>query len=239
MKPKKNKKADLNRRGIIFLQTGLILVLLLAYLGLEWKTYAVATDSKDQITYAEPEEEVIPITTPPQATPPPPPKTIIDKIEPIDNDEPDEAEDNTESLEDNIEDIVDVDDIVEAPEDDEPEKVPFEFIEDVPIFPGCETLKDNGERKTCMSEKITKYINREFDKSLGEKLGLSGITRINVMFMINKKGEVTDIQIRAPHSALEQEAREIIENLPDMQPGKQRGKPVNVSYALPIIFKVD
>lgn len=240
MKPKKNAKADLNRRRIIFLQTGLILVLLLAYLGLEWKTYAVIEHSEDRFTYAEPEEDVIPITTPPQATPPPPPpKILTDDFEIIDDDEPEKAEDDTEAPEDDLEDIVDVADIIEAPDDDEPESVPFEFIEDVPIFPGCETLESNSDRKSCMSEKITQYINRKFDKSLGEKLGLSGITRINVMFSIDKEGKVVDIKTRAPHPDLEEEARDVLESLPQMQPGKQRGKPVSVSYALPIIFKID
>ncbi|MGA9324525.1 MAG: energy transducer TonB, partial [Salegentibacter sp.] len=35
-----------------------------------------------------------------------------------------------------------------------------------------------------------------------------------------------------------QEAARVINSLPKMQPGKQRGKPVGVMYSLPIIFQV-
>jgi protein TonB len=37
---------------------------------------------------------------------------------------------------------------------------------------------------------------------------------------------------------LEKEARRIIENLPQMIPGKQRGKAVRVPYSIPITFKL-
>ncbi|WP_345741542.1 energy transducer TonB [Salegentibacter mishustinae] len=89
-----------------------------------------------------------------------------------------------------------------------------------------------------MSEKITAYVNKNFNKDLGSELGLSGINRINILFQINTKGDIVNIQARAPHPKLEEEAKAIIKSLPKMQPGTQRGKPVNVNYALPIIFQV-
>ena len=89
-----------------------------------------------------------------------------------------------------------------------------------------------------MSEKITKFINKEFNVELGSQLGLKGINKINVMFKIDTNGDIIDVLTRAPHPRLEQEAQRVIQALPKMKPGKQRGNPVIVQYALPIIFKV-
>ena len=65
--------------------------------------------------------------------------------------------------------------------------------------------------------------------------------RVTVMFVIDREGNVTKVKARGPHggSALEEEAIRIVKLLPQFKPGIQRGKPVNVSFALPIRFKLD
>jgi len=108
----------------------------------------------------------------------------------------------------------------------------------VPIYPGCESMKNNDQRKKCMSEKIDEFVRKKFNADLGSQLGLTGINRVIVQFKIDKNGNVTDVRSRAPHPRLEQEAARVINALPKMQPGKQRGKPVGVMYSLPIVFQV-
>ena len=81
-------------------------------------------------------------------------------------------------------------------------------------------------------------MNRKFNTNLASDLGLSGRQRILVFFKIDKSGNVTQIQARAPHPGLEKEAKRVVGLLPKMQPGKQRGKPVTVPYSLPILFQV-
>lgn len=239
MKPKKNSEADLRKRSLFFLQLSLIIVLLAAYLAIEWKTFA-PRDRDDQIVQMgnliEAEEPVVLMEVPtPPVLPPPPTIAIEPKI--IENDDP-TTEDKIASIEDLPDVIVKMDDIREAPKDDEPIVVPYEFIEDVPIFPGCEGLQSNEERKKCMSQKITLFVNTRFNKNLGEEVGVSGVNRINVGFKIDKEGNIIDVQSRAPHPRLEAEAIRVINSLPKMEPGKQRGKPVAVSYYLPIIFQI-
>lgn len=235
MKPKKNSNADLNKRSGLFLQLGLILVLLTAYFIINWKNSSVQKTAMKDPTLETPTEEVVPVTEYKETPPPKLPEApeILDIKE---NDAPVEEDDiaPTESDEDAI---VEVTDIVEASED-EPVTVPYEFLENVPVFPGCENLDSNQERKACMSKKITQFVNSHFDTGLGNELGLEGVNRVNVIFKIDTKGNVVDVQARAPHPRLEEEAKRIIKQLPHMQPGKQRGKPVIVSYALPIIFQV-
>lgn len=58
------------------------------------------------------------------------------------------------------------------------------------------------------------------------------------MYTIDNQGLSTDIKTRTKHPELASEAIRVIQNLPQMIPGKQRGKIVNTIYALPIIFTV-
>lgn len=237
MEPKKNSNVDLKKRSVLFLQTGLILVLLFTYLGIEWKTNTPQEIPREQLTMGELDEEPIPITVIERATPPPlpPPADVVKVID----DEEEGQEDEIESTESEQEDIIEVVDIVEAEKEEEPvAPVPFTLIENVPVFPGCESLGTNAEKKDCMSQNITQFINKHFDRDLGSRLGLKGMNRVNIIFKIDQQGNITDVQSRAPHPKLEEEAERVINLLPKMEPGKQRGKPVPVSYSIPIIFQV-
>ncbi|MCM4158360.1 energy transducer TonB [Antarcticibacterium flavum] len=238
MEPKKNPKADLTRRSVLFLQLGLILVLLITYGAIEWKTYDRDDIDTGQLDLGDLDDEEIPITeiqnTPPPPPPPPPAPEIIEVVE----DEEEVEEDIIESTETTQEEIVEVREVVEAPVEEEIADVPFAVIENVPIFPGCENMQNNDQRKKCMSEKVQEFVQRRFNTDLGSQLGLSGINRVIVVFKIDKNGNITDVRSRAPHPRLEQEAARVVNMLPKMQPGKQRGKPVGVSYSLPIVFQV-
>ena len=127
---------------------------------------------------------------------------------------------------------------VERVEIEKGEDVPFAIIEDVPVFPGCEGSK--LQLRTCLQEKITEHVNRNFNADLASDLKLSpGVKRIFVMFKIDKEGNITGVMARAPHKALQEEAIRVIKLLPKMIAGKQRGKNVGVKYSLPIAFKVE
>ncbi|MCM4155318.1 energy transducer TonB [Gramella sp. AN32] len=238
MEPKKNPKADLNRNSVLFLQLGLILVLLITWQAIEWKTYEKDDIDIGQVNMDQLDEEDVPITEmqnqPPPPPPPPPAPEIIEVVE----DDEEIEEDVIESTETTLDEIIEVKEVVEAPVEEEVADVPFAVIEQVPIFPGCEKLTNNNARKACMQEAITKFVQKEFDTELGSELGLSGINRVIVQFRIDEKGNIGQIQARAPHPRLKDEAVRVINGLPKMQPGKQRGKPVGVMYSLPITFRV-
>lgn len=241
MKPKKNPKANLSRWSTIFTQVGLILALFIAWQAIEWKTY----DNKDldlgKVDVNALLEEDVPITqmknTPPPP-PPPPPKVKTPEVLEVVEDEVEVEEVVIESTESDQNDIVEVEEIQEVAPVEEVAQVPFSIIENVPVFPGCEKYETNEEKKECMSSKIREYVMDRFDTDLAQELGLSGRNRITVIFKIDSKGKVVDVRAQAPHPRLQKEAVQVVKGLPQMTPGKQRGKPVEVLYTLPIIFQV-
>ena len=241
MEPKKNPKADISKNSALFIQIGLILVLFITWQAIEWKTYDNEALDIGKLDVDDELEEDIPITQienippPPPPPPPPPAPEVIEVVE----DEVEIEETVIESTEtDQEEEIVEVEEVVVADEVEEVADVPFAVIENVPVFPGCEKEKGNEAKKKCMSEKVSRFVNKKFNTELGSELGLSGITKIYVQFKIDKSGSVTQIQARAPHPRLQKEAQRVVGSLPKMTPGKQRGKSVGVLYSLPIVFKV-
>jgi len=129
-----------------------------------------------------------------------------------------------------------VDDIINIEKPVDPVIVDFIRVEQVPVYPGCEKYNTNDDRKKCMSKKITKLIGKKFNVDIGSEYGISGRQKISTQFTINKNGDVTDIKIRGPHHALENEAKRVINKIPKMQPGLQRQVPVGVIYTLPIVY---
>ncbi|MGB5821053.1 MAG: energy transducer TonB [Saonia sp.] len=238
MELKKNPKADLNRDSGLFFVIGLTIVLFITWRALELKTYEKDDQVVEMIQAIDELKEDIPKTETVKAPPPPPPPAAPEIIEVIE----DEAEieetiiESTETSQDAvIDDAIAVDD-VEVGEEEEEIVVPFAIIENVPIFPGCEG-GTNEERKVCFQKKIQEHINKNFrypESAL--EMGTQG--RVYVQFVIDSKGHVGDIRTRGPDRTLEKEASRIIASLPQMTPGRQRGKNVRVPYSIPINFKM-
>ncbi len=239
MESKKNPKAEVGRRSMLFFQIGMVLMLLVAWMAVEWKSYDKREADTSMFNVDDELVEEIPITnqlTPPPPPPPPPPAPeVIEVVE----DEVEIEETVIKSTETKPEEkIAKVADIVVVKEE-VIEDVPFAVIENVPIYPGCEGEKTNQAKKDCMSEKIQKFVSKKFNTELANDLGLEGIQQIYVQFKIDKNGDITDVRARAPHPRLEKEAKDVINALPKMTPGKQRGKAVGVLYALPIKFQIE
>ncbi|ARN78615.1 hypothetical protein BST97_11795 [Nonlabens spongiae] len=113
------------------------------------------------------------------------------------------------------------------------------IVSEVPLFPGCSSSLDREDRIECLNLKMGKFVQRWFDTSHTDNLNGRDQVRISVMFTINVNGEIQDIQIQAPNKELEREARQVISRLPKITPGKMNGEPVNVTYTLPIVYRVN
>ncbi len=240
METKKNPKADLNRNSGLYFIIGLTLVLFVTWRAFEHKSYENEYDIVQVFDVQEDLKEDVPITEALKTPPPPPPPSAPEIIE-IVEDEAEIEETIIESSEMDqetvIEEIMAVED-VEVAEDEEEITVPFAVIENVPIFPGCESIKTNEERKACFQKMVQQHVKKEFRyPETALELGIQG--KVFVQFIIDGKGYITSIRTRGPDTNLEKEASRIVASLPQMKPGMQRGRAVKVPYSIPITFRLE
>ena len=229
MQPKKNPKADLNKDRNLYFVIGLTLVLGVTWGSIEYKTYEKVFDLA-ALDMLEDDDEDIPITEQLKTPPPPPAPEVIEVVE----DEEEVEETVIESTETDQDEII-IEEI-EVEEEFDDIDVPFAVIEDVPIFPGCESVS-KSERRNCFQDKINQHIRRNFRyPEIAQEMGIQG--RVYVNFIIAKDGSITNIRMRGPDKNLENEAQRIISRLPQMTPGKQRGRAVRVPFSIPITFRL-
>jgi protein TonB len=101
----------------------------------------------------------------------------------------------------------------------------FEKVEDMPEFPG-------GEQ--AMMDFVSKNV--VYPQEAQEK-GISG--RVFVSFIVEKDGSVNEVKVmRGIGGGCDEESVRVIKAMPKWKPGKMKGKPVRVSYMMPIIFKL-
>lgn len=233
MEPKKNPKADLTKNSSLYFVMGLAAVMLLTYVAFEWKTYDAVNEYDTSMNVDDLLDEEVPMTEQIKTPPPPPPPQAPEIIEVVEDEEEVEETiiESTETSQD--EEIIEVEDVV-VDEMEEDLDVPFSVIEDVPVFPGCEKESD---KRACFNKMIQKHISKNFRyPEIAQEMGVQG--RVNVMFVIQKDGSIGSVRMRGPDKNLEKEAARIIDKLPKMTPGKQRGRAVRVPFSIPITFKL-
>ena len=230
MKSKKNPKKDLTKNSNLYFAIGLCLILFTSWRIAEIKT-PQSMDSYELYKPVVDTEVFMPVTK----VQPKKPKPI--KRDPTDFEiKKNEEEDNESKIvfSDPIDDGI-IDDVISIDPPIEHD-IPFEIVEDVPLFPGCERVK-KSERRKCFQEKMQRHIAKNFRyPQIAIEMGVQG--RVYVQFIIGKDGSITGIRTRGPDKNLEKEANRIIAKLPTMTPGKQRGRPVRVPFSIPITFRL-
>jgi protein TonB len=172
------------------------------------------------------EEEMIPITQQEEIKPPPPPPQPQQVIELINIVEDDVDLDDDVDLFDSefSEDVsVQIIDFVDEEEEAEEEEI-FVIVEDMPSFQGGDI------------NKFREFINKNLRyPEIAAENGIQG--RVILSFVVEPNGRVSNVRIlRGVDPALDKEAIRVVESSPKWQPGMQRGKPVRVSFNIPIIF---
>ena len=224
---KKSEKASLEKDKLVYALMGLVFVLSLCYVAMEWTQKEVTTyDEPDEIEAFQ-DEEMEDIQQTQQDTPPPPPPPAAQEVEVLNV-----VEDNveTESIEvtseDNPEEIVEIAPPVEVKEEEEPEDVIFYVVESMPEFPGG-------------AQAMYKYIGENLKYPvIAQENGIQG--RVVCQFTVNKDGSLVDIEVvrSAGDASLDKEAVRVIKSMPKWKPGKQRNQPVRVKFTLPVNFKL-
>jgi protein TonB len=221
MKPKKSKKANLEKFRTIFFQVGMILTLSAIFLAFEWKS-AVEIEP---LTFNSSGYEVIEIDMPRTkykeevVKPPVPVETFtIEKNDVIIEDEPEFL-----GTEDNWNDPM-PDFVI----DDDPEVIdePLVSAQFMPTFQG----KDGRYFRNYIAERV-KFPEDAIKNSI------SGTVYIS--FVIDKDGSVTDVEVlRGVHDVIDNAVVKVIKNSPRWEPGINDGNYVRVKFAIAIAFQL-
>jgi protein TonB len=221
MEIKKNPEVDLEKKRSLFLVAGYVVALAVVLTAFEWKTYDRSASDLGKLMLDDLEEEIIPITEmnnpPPPPPPPPPPAPEIEIVE-----DDVEIEDEVEimDVEADQETIIEEVEVVEE-ESNEPDF--FTIVEDMPAYPGGDAA-------------LLKYIgeNTEYPP-IAKENGITGV--VYVSYIVDKDGKVKDVKVvRGADAFLDKEAIRVVKMLKGYKPGKQRGKPVQVQFTIPIRF---
>lgn len=101
----------------------------------------------------------------------------------------------------------------------------FIDTEQMPGFPGGDTA-------------LMKWLRENTNYPAGA-VARSIQGRVVVRYVILSDGSITDVQIvKSLDRDCDREAIRVVEAMPKWIPGKQGGKPVNVYFTLPIVFKL-
>jgi periplasmic protein TonB len=115
----------------------------------------------------------------------------------------------------------------ETPEEIVPsEPKVFIVVEEMPEFPG------GNEALLDYIRKNTVYPAEAAENNIGG--------RVTLKFIVNTDGSVGRIEVlKNVDPLLDQEAIRVVSTLPKFRPGKQGGKPVQVWYTVPVLFKIN
>ncbi|MBR5957526.1 MAG: energy transducer TonB [Salinivirgaceae bacterium] len=226
MELKKNPKVDLRRYSGLFLEVGFVVAVGVVLLAFSYTVHEKNTAGFGELEDVVAEEEIIPITRQQEITPPPPPEVpkVAEVINIVDDDVDIDDELDIEDVEADQDTEVAIVEVAE--EEEEEEEQVFFIVENMPEFPGGDVA-------------LRKYLAQNvIYPEIAKENGLSG--KVFVQFVVNQKGEVDNVKIaRSVDPILDKEAIRVVKSLPKFKPGLQRGKPVKVSYTVPINFQLN
>ncbi len=130
------------------------------------------------------------------------------------------------------------------------EVVNFAVVETVPLIKGCETIstENHDEMKRCFTTKLFEHVNKHFQfPEAARQLGVGG--KVYISFVVEEDGTISNIdiarsaainytdssqEIQNAAKLLDEEAIRIIKMIQIEKPAMQRGKPVRMSFTMPI-----
>lgn len=224
MKPKKTKKANLERFRTIFFQIGTVLTLAAILVAFEWNS-TVKLKNMDYNKIIWDDTEVLPPVTMPKAevkeVKPPNFEFVVVKDN-IDTDFDSDLLDILAGLEDN-ENSFNID--FERREDD---------VKEEPILRAEIMPKFQGKDLSSFRDYIAKNV---IFPEQAKQTGISGT--VYASFVVDKTGKVVDVNIiRGVHPDIDDAVIKVIENSPLWEPGFNNGRFVNVQFSIPVSFKL-
>lgn len=104
-----------------------------------------------------------------------------------------------------------------------------------PVLETCEQLPQFGENNSELAKFLMENVKYPKDAAKNKIQG-----RVLVEFIVDKEGNIKNPTIlQSAYPSLDAEALRVVKLMPRWTPGYHDGKPVNVKFALPIVFKLN
>ena len=234
MEQKKTPQADMDRQRTTGFLLGLIFVLALCYVALEWNSVP-ASDNFDAIDLSDlmHESELVPMSneeTVSQLRESPQPEKgeqlniVDDEVELDPAEQPVEGEgDDDQTL------LADLQPEEEKPlasmDVDPANPLNFHIVEDLPQYPGGAVEFMKWLTRTLQYPKKARELKRQ--------------GKVVAVFYVEKDGSITGINITQSLSPeCDREALRVLRLMPKWQPGIQHDEPCRTKVCIPIVFKL-
>ncbi len=112
--------------------------------------------------------------------------------------------------------------------------VPFSIVEKTPVFPGCDEISETDLKK-CFQKNVQQHVAKHLEYTKKD-LKNDVQKKMRAVFFVAIDGKIVDPKFYGSDPQLEKEVLRVLALLPQMKPGKQRGKVVRVAFSLPIIL---
>lgn len=228
---KKTKAADLENKRLTAFLLGLVCVLALAFVALEYNSN-VESDNSSAVDFDDlmeememmpinQEEEIVALEEP-DASP-----ANADELKVVDTDVelslPEESASAESSGDADAADSEDADDMSNDADVLIANPLHFRVVEDLPQFPGG-------------ASELVKWLTKTLRyPAKAQKANIEG--KVVVQFIVEKDGSISDIQIvKSADPLLDKEAMRVMKKMPAWKPGIQNDQPCRTMVSIPIIF---
>jgi periplasmic protein TonB len=105
------------------------------------------------------------------------------------------------------------------------EEKPYEYVEQMPTFPGGEL-------------EMQKYIAKNIRyPAAASRAGVEGL--VVVSFVVSKTGEISEVKVlKGLGAGTDEEAMRVVKSMPKWNPGKQNGRAVPVRFTVPVRYTI-
>ncbi|MBJ6119885.1 energy transducer TonB [Pontibacter sp. BT310] len=105
------------------------------------------------------------------------------------------------------------------------EEKPYEYVEQMPTFPGGEL-------------EMQKYIAKNIRyPAAAQRAGIEGL--VVVSFVVSKTGEISEVKVlKGLGAGTDEEAMRVVKSMPKWNPGKQNGRAVPVRFTVPVRYTI-
>ena len=238
MEQRKTPRADMEQRRTTGFLLGLVVVLAVLYVSLEWNSVE-STDALDPLDLSElmHESELVPMSNEEVAArveeKQPAPKTeelnvVDDEVELEPTEQPVEAEgegDEDEALLEELGKENDDSKALAALDVDPNNPLNFHVVEDLPKFPGG-------------AVELMKWLTRNLQyPAMARSRKTQG--KVVAVFYVEKDGSVTGISVTKSLSAdCDREVLRVLRKMPKWEPGIQNDQPCRTKVSIPVVFKL-